>query len=131
VCAAALEALRIIEDEKLIANARARGEEVRAGLRKLAAKHAFIKEIRGEGLMLGIELTVDGNAFAAEAFRRGLLINCTHDRVLRLLPSYRITSAQVREFLRQFASVLSETKQPAPQVADAAAPPPQSRAAAR
>ncbi len=132
VCATALEALRIMEEEKLIQNARARGAELRKGLEALARKHRFIKEIRGEGLILGAELTVDGNAFAAEAFRRGLLINCTHDRVLRLLPSYRITSAQVREFLKQFAAVLAETPQPAAQSqAPSQSAPPQSRAAAR
>ncbi len=126
VCAVALEALRIMEDEKLLQNARARGAELRKGLARLQKKFSFIKEIRGEGLILGLELSVDGNAFATAAFQRRLLINCTHDRVLRLLPSYRISSAQVREFLQQFAAVLAET--PIEQSQTAA---PQSRAAAR
>src|SRR6266853_2369724 len=109
VCATALEFLTIIEDKKLLENVRARSAELRAGLAKLAAKFDFLREIRGEGLILGIELSVDGNPFAAEALRQGLVINCTHDFTLRLLPPFIITSAQVREFLRLFESVLAKT----------------------
>lgn len=109
VCATALEFLTIIESEKLLDNVRARGIELREGLAKLAAKFGFIREIRGEGLILGIELSIDGNPFVAEALRQGLLINCTHDFTLRLLPSFIITRAQVRDFLRLFELVLAKT----------------------
>jgi acetylornithine/N-succinyldiaminopimelate aminotransferase len=109
VCATALEFLSIIESEKLLENVRTRGQELREGLAKLAAKFDFIREIRGEGLILGIELSVDGNPFVAEALRQGLLINCTHDFTLRLLPPFIITRAQVREFLRLFGLVLAKT----------------------
>jgi acetylornithine/N-succinyldiaminopimelate aminotransferase len=109
ICATALEFLSIIASEKLLENVRARGEELREGLAKLAAKFAFIREIRGEGLILGVELSVEGNPFVAEALRQGLLINCTHDFTLRLLPPFIITRAQVREFLRLFELVLAKT----------------------
>jgi acetylornithine/N-succinyldiaminopimelate aminotransferase len=109
VCATALEFLSIIENEKLLENVRARGAELREALAKLAVKFEFIREIRGEGLILGIELSVDGNPFVAEALRQGLLINCTHDFTLRLLPPFIITRAQVREFLRLFELVLAKT----------------------
>jgi len=109
ICATALEFLAILESEKLLANARSRGAEVREGLAKLAAKFDFIREIRGEGLILGVELSIDGNPFAAEALRRGLIINCTHDFTLRLLPPFIITRAQVREFLRLFELALEKT----------------------
>jgi len=109
ICATALEFLNALEQEKLLANVRARGAELREGLAKLAAKFNFIREIRGEGLILGVELSVDGNPFVAEALRQGLLINCTHDFTLRLLPPFIITRAQVREFLRLFESVLTKT----------------------
>src|SRR6266581_3166780 len=55
-CAVALEFLRIVEDEKLLENIRMRGAELRDGLIKLAAQCNFIREIRGEGLMIGVEL---------------------------------------------------------------------------
>jgi acetylornithine/N-succinyldiaminopimelate aminotransferase len=109
VCATALEFLSIIDQKKLLENVRARSAELREGLARLAAKFEFIREIRGEGLILGIELSVDGNPFAAEALRQGLIINCTHDFTLRLLPPFIITSAQVREFLRLFELVLAKT----------------------
>ncbi len=109
VCATALEFLKIVEDEKLLENVRARGAELREGLANLAAKFDFIREVRGEGLILGVELSTDGNPFVAEALRQGLLINCTHDFTLRLLPSFLVTRAQVRDFLRIFDLVLAKT----------------------
>jgi predicted acetylornithine/succinylornithine family transaminase len=118
ICATALEFLNILQDQKLLENVRARGAELREGLAKLAAKFDFIREIRGEGLILGVELSVDGNPFVAEALRQGLLINCTHDFTLRLLPPFIITRAQVREFLRIFELVLAKT----PKSISAAAP---------
>ena len=106
-CVVALEFLQIVEDQKLLENIRERGDELRKGLTKLAAKFDFIREIRGEGLMIGIELAMDGTSFVTEAIQRGLLINCTHDYTLRLLPPFIITRAQVREFLRLFELVLA------------------------
>src|SRR5271163_3462960 len=62
-CAAALEFLSIIEDEKLLENIRERGAELHEGLVALASQFEFIREIRGEGLILGIELSIDGAPF--------------------------------------------------------------------
>lgn len=107
ICAAALEFLNVIEDEKLLENVRVRGAELRGGLEKLAAKFDFIGEIRGEGLMLGIDLSVEGAPFVQEALRRGLLINCTHEHILRLLPPFIIRSRDVTEFLSKFQAVLA------------------------
>src|SRR5713101_2502691 len=112
-CATALEFLEAVESEKLLENIRARGAELREGLAKLAAKFEFIREIRGEGLMVGVELSVEGAPFVAEAMQRGLLINCTHDFTLRLLPPFIINRAQVREFLRLFELILATTPQQA------------------
>jgi acetylornithine/N-succinyldiaminopimelate aminotransferase len=112
-CAVALEFLKIIEKEKLLENIRIRSAELREGLAKLAAKFRFIREIRGEGLMIGIELSIDGAPLVSEAMQRGLLINCTHDFTLRLLPPFRVTSGQVREFLRLLEMVLLRTPQKA------------------
>jgi acetylornithine aminotransferase/acetylornithine/N-succinyldiaminopimelate aminotransferase len=112
-CAVALEFLDIVEDEKLLENIRARGSELREGLTKLATKFDFIRAVRGEGLMIGVELSVEGGPFVSEAMQRGLLINCTHDFTLRLLPPFLITRAQVREFLRLLQLVLATTPQQA------------------
>src|SRR6202011_4088981 len=109
VCATALEFLNIVEDSKLLENVRVRGAELREGLAALAGKFGFIREIRGEGLMIGVELSVEGAPFVAESLRQGLLINCTHDFTLRLLPPFIVTRAQVRAFLTTFETVLAST----------------------
>jgi acetylornithine/N-succinyldiaminopimelate aminotransferase len=132
VCATALEALRIIEDDRLLENVRARGAEIRHGLTALSRKFDFLREIRGEGLMIGIELRIEGAPFVAEAMRRGLLINCTHDFTLRLLPPYIVTSTQVREFLRTFELVLAwASKAESSSAKGEAQTPPLARSAAR
>ena len=59
--------------------------------------------------MVGVELSVEGAPFVAEAMQRGLLINCTHDFTLRLLPPFIITRTQVRDFLKLFQAVLEST----------------------
>jgi len=110
-CAAALEFLSIVESEKLLENIRARSAELREGLSALAAKFNFIREIRGEGLMIGLELSIDGAPFVQQALQRGLLINCTHDFTLRLLPPFLVTRAQVRQFLRLLEKLFVTTPQ--------------------
>jgi acetylornithine/N-succinyldiaminopimelate aminotransferase len=132
ICAVALEFLRIVEDEKLLENIRARGQEIRAGLEKLKSRFDFIKEIRGEGCMFGVELAVEGGPFVAEALKRGLLINCTHDFTIRLLPPFLVSEAQVREFLYLLGKILSETPRvvPAAESSSSKAPLPVAMAAA-
>jgi acetylornithine/N-succinyldiaminopimelate aminotransferase len=132
-CAAALEFLNIIEDEELVENIRERGAELREGLTALAAKFSFIREIRGEGLMVGIELSIDGAPFVQEALRKGLLINCTHDFTLRFLPPYLVTRAQVRQFLHLLEQLFVTTPQKAasPEPAKTAPPSHAALAAAR
>jgi predicted acetylornithine/succinylornithine family transaminase len=114
ICAVALEFLKIVEDEKLLENIRAREQEIRAGLESLKSRFDFIREVRGEGCMFGVALSIEGGPFVAEALKRGLLINCTHDFTIRLLPSFLITKAQVRDFLTLFARILSETPRVVP-----------------
>jgi acetylornithine aminotransferase/acetylornithine/N-succinyldiaminopimelate aminotransferase len=107
-CAVALEFLNVMEDEKLLANVRERGAELRQGLLALANKYDFIKEIRGEGLMVGVQLSVEGAPFVAEALANRVLINCTHETTLRLLPPYIVKSKDVREFIKRMDVVFSK-----------------------
>jgi acetylornithine/N-succinyldiaminopimelate aminotransferase len=107
VCAAALEFLTIVEEKYLLANVRERSAELRAGLEKLAARFDFIREIRGEGLILGIDLSIEGGPLVKDALRRGLVINCTHEHILRLLPPFIISRRDVAEFLGKFERVLA------------------------
>ena len=108
ICAVALEFLNIIEDSNLLSNIRERGAELRQGIEKLAAKFDFIREVRGEGLILGIDLSIDGAAIVTEALRGGLLINCTHEHILRLLPPFIIRRKDVAEFLNKLEKALQQ-----------------------
>jgi predicted acetylornithine/succinylornithine family transaminase len=111
-CAVALEFLSTIEDENLLENVRERGAQLRAELALLVADFDFVREVRGEGLMWGIELAVEGKPYVEGALREGLIINCTQECVLRLLPPFIVTSRQVGEFTQRFRQVLNNTKRP-------------------
>lgn len=110
VCAVALEFIQTVEDERLLENVCRRGDQIRAGLERLQAKFDFIKEIRGEGLILGLELSVPGSPYVAEALRRGLVINCTHDYTLRFLPPFIVRDREVNEFLDKLETILIKTR---------------------
>lgn len=108
VCAVALEFLRTLEDEKLFENVRERGSELREGLEKLQSRFEFIREVRGAGLIVGLDLSIEGASLVEEALRRGLIINCTHEHILRFLPPFIIRTRDVREFLTKLEVVLAK-----------------------
>ena len=111
-CAVALEFLSVVEDDNLLENVRERGSQLRAELTRIASDFDFIREVRGEGLICGIELAAEGKPYVEAALREGLIINCTHERVLRLLPPFIVTERQVDEFAQRFRHVLTKTKRP-------------------
>ena len=111
-CAVALEFLTTLEDEHLLDNVRERGAQLRAGLSRLGAEFEFIRELRGEGLMLGMDLAVEGSAYVSAALRQGFIINCTHEHILRLLPPFIVTERQVEDFLARLRTVFAGTKRP-------------------
>jgi acetylornithine/succinyldiaminopimelate/putrescine aminotransferase len=124
--------LNTIEEENLLENIRDRGVQLLAGLEHIAARFDYVNEIRSEGLMIGIDLAVEGREYVAAALRRGLIINCTNDHVIRLLPPFIVTERQVQDFLKIFGAVLQETKRPAAIAPQAAEPTvPRLRVAAR
>jgi len=94
----ALEFFDIL-DELLPAIRRA-GDYFRERLGDLGRKHSFIREVRGHGLMIGLDLEVPGKQMVLDAQARGLLINCTHDTVLRFLPPYIVTESEVDQAVR-------------------------------
>ena len=92
-CRVALEFFEIMDE--LLPSIRRVGDYFRARLRELGHKYPFIREVRGSGLMIGVEMTVPGKQMVLDAQARGLLINCTHDTVLRFLPPYIVTEKEV------------------------------------
>jgi acetylornithine/N-succinyldiaminopimelate aminotransferase len=94
-CAAALATLDAIEDEKLLDNARVRGEAIRSGLRQALAGVHGVLDIRGEGMMIGIELDRPCGELVGVARDAGVLINVTADTVIRLVPPLIYGAAEV------------------------------------
>jgi predicted acetylornithine/succinylornithine family transaminase len=107
-CRAALVFLEALASGGLQEHVQEVGARLAAGLCELAGRHPVIREIRGAGLMWGIDLRVDAAPFVQAALRRGVLINRTSDTVIRLLPPFVITAAEVDEALRQLDAILAE-----------------------
>jgi acetylornithine aminotransferase len=107
-CAAALETLAIIEDDKLMANAVAIGDYIHAGLKAALAGVSGVREIRNKGLMIGIELEIECNALVKEALAAGLLINVTADNVVRLLPALTMREAEAQQLVAQLGALIAD-----------------------
>ena len=98
-CAAALATLEAIEDEGLMKNAQAVGGLILSGLREGLQGVPGVTEIRGQGLMIGVELDRPCGDLVKHALDRGLLINVTMDNVIRLLPPLVIKESEARQVL--------------------------------
>ncbi len=107
-CVAALITLDVIEQDGLMAHAHALGETIRAGLRDALAEVAAVVEIRGDGLMIGIELDRDCGELVQRGLDAGLLINVTADRVVRLLPPLIFSESDARELVNGVARLIRE-----------------------
>jgi predicted acetylornithine/succinylornithine family transaminase len=104
-CRAALVFLEELVERDLMSNVARAGQQLGAGLRKLAAKHPHVRDVRGTGLIWGIDLDRPAAPVVEAALRRGLLVNRTADTVVRLLPPFIITPAEIAEGL----ALLDET----------------------
>lgn len=104
-CRVALEFIEIMENGLLDQVARV-GAFFKAGLEELKSKHSFIKEVRGHGLMLGIELDRPGKEYVTKGMEQGILFNATHDTVLRFLPPYILTESDAGRALRVLRKIL-------------------------
>jgi len=107
-CRVALEFLDILDG--LMPQIQKTGGYFHVELNELARKHSFVKEVRGFGLMLGMELTIPGKQLVLDAMKAGLLINCTHDTVLRFLPPYTVTEKEIDQALKVLAKLFAKVK---------------------
>jgi predicted acetylornithine/succinylornithine family transaminase len=112
-CRAALEFLDILDE--LIPSIRSVGAYFHEQLKTLATKFQFVREVRGFGLMLGMDLSISGKQIVLDAMADGLLINCTHDTVLRLLPPYIVTEKEVDRGIRILRRALTKAKNTKPE----------------
>jgi 4-aminobutyrate aminotransferase len=117
-CAAGLATLQVIEEEKLVKHARTLGDYALGRLREMAQRHPSIGDVRGLGLLMGIELVRDRTTFAratdeAErmmyaALRRGLNFKVTMGNILTLTPALTITHEEMDHALKILDDSLSE-----------------------
>ncbi len=107
-CRVALQFLDIL-DELLPAIQRV-GGYFHVVLNELARKHGFVREVRGFGLMLGVELTIPGKQIVVDAMAAGLLMNCTHETVLRFLPPYIVTEKEVDDAVKILGKLFAKVK---------------------
>lgn len=105
---AGVETIRIMEEEGLLANAQAVGDHLKAGLVRELGDLPGVKEIRGRGLMLGIELTVPCSELVGRSADNGLLISVTADSVIRLVPSLIMTKAEADEVVAILAPLVRQ-----------------------
>jgi len=106
--AAGLAALEAIRKEKLLSNVRKQGRYLLTKLEQQQRRNRIIRQVRGRGLMIGIELDRSGAPFVKASAQKGLLINCTQEKILRLYPAFTVTKRQCDQALKILEEVLSE-----------------------
>ena len=104
VCAAANAILDAFEEEDILDNVKEVGEYFIEELKKLDKE--IIKEVRGKGLMVGVELTKPGAEYVDKLREAGFLINCTADKVLRFVPPLIISKEEIDEFVKALDEIL-------------------------
>ncbi len=107
-CAAGLAVLRTLLEGRVLEHGRRMGGYLAHGLQDMKDRLPIVKEVRGLGLLQGMELTVDGKSVVTDCLARGLLINCTADRVLRFVPPLVITQAEIDRMLDLLNQVLGK-----------------------
>jgi acetylornithine/succinyldiaminopimelate/putrescine aminotransferase len=110
-CRVALEFLAILKQEKVLQNVRKTGAYFQQRLVALQKKHPMIRTVRGRGLMLAVDLDRPSKPLAVKALERGLIINSTHDTVLRFLPPLIVDKKLVDVASNTLDAILSESEQ--------------------
>ncbi|MBI4515907.1 MAG: aspartate aminotransferase family protein [Deltaproteobacteria bacterium] len=98
-CAAAIAVVEVLLDDGVLANCQALGNYLRAQLRRMQTSRPIIRDVRGYGLLVGVELAEAGAPVVDRCRDAGLIINCTADKVLRLSPPLVVTRAEVDQAL--------------------------------
>jgi acetylornithine/N-succinyldiaminopimelate aminotransferase len=105
-CAASAAVFEVIESECLLDNATKMGNYSFEQIRSMAKELDVIKEVRGIGLMIGIELKIPAAEVVKKCMDEGLLLNCTHDSVIRFMPQLNVTKEHIDEGLGILKNIL-------------------------
>jgi acetylornithine/N-succinyldiaminopimelate aminotransferase len=105
-CAAACAVVDAL-DIKMLDKVKANGKYLVSKLEKIKKKYSFVKEIRAIGLLVALELNISGGDIVAACLEKGLVINCTQDKILRFLPPFIIGKKDINEAVSILDEVLS------------------------
>lgn len=108
MAAAALAAMRVYIEGDVLENCINMGGYLRQKLEELQEKYDFIVNVRGRGLILGVELNIEGGEMVKTALERGLLINCTVGKVLRFVPPLIVTQNEIDQMLKILVGIFDE-----------------------
>lgn len=105
---AALAAMKTLLGDGILENAVKMGAYLTGELKKMQNRYKIVEEVRGIGLMIGMGLTIPGGEIVKKGHERGLLLNVTHDTVLRFVPPLVVTKAEIDEMIAILDGILSE-----------------------
>jgi acetylornithine/N-succinyldiaminopimelate aminotransferase len=108
VTSVALRALQLISEPSFLEHVNGIGNHLTRRLEALKSRHAVIREVRGRGLMVGVDLDVPGQKLVERCLEEGLVINCTHETVLRFLPPLIVQEEEVDRMIDILDRVLKE-----------------------
>ncbi len=109
VSAAALEVCKILVEDNVIENGRAAGMYFKEKLNELKARHPVIEDVRGLGLLLGMQLKIDGRPLVTQCMENGFLINCIQEKILRFIPPLIISTEEIDQLVKCQDQILTQT----------------------
>jgi acetylornithine/N-succinyldiaminopimelate aminotransferase len=104
-CAAALAVIRVLLEGRVLDQARRMGDYLSKGLSECKDRHRLVREVRGLGLMQGVEIETDAKVVVADCLKRGILINATGDHVLRFVPPLIISQAEIDRLIETLSQI--------------------------
>ncbi len=107
-CSAALAVLRVLLEGRVLEHCRRMGDYLAKGLHDCMDRLTMVKDVRGMGLLQGMELAIDGQPVVMDLLARGILINCTVERVLRFIPPLIVTQRDIDRLLDVLSQVLNK-----------------------
>lgn len=110
VCAAAIATIRTILEDGLLNRCEEIGEYLTGELETLGRKYPFVKEVRGVGLMIGMSLNIPGSDIVKKGHQRGVLLNVTHDTVLRFVPALIVTRQEIDTMIAILDGIFAEVE---------------------
>src|SRR5438876_4760020 len=109
-CRVALEYLEVLEEKKLLENVARVGQYLREQLTSLGERSTAVREVRGRGFILGLQLDIPARPIVEQAFGAGVLFNSTQDTVLRFLPPFLLQEKHVDKGVRVLKKLLGKAK---------------------